>query len=129
MYRADGNISYRMRQAPSAMLHQPFRQHGLNRPVKRFQALVNIGCGMHAGEDTTAARHQVYTAHLQRLAEAVLDWSWNIFQSRGIHPSNRAGPKVDVKRRRCPIDTGGDFLPVDDLTQALAQTLGHPIGL
>src|SRR5262245_45535613 len=129
MYRADSKTVYRTHRALSAMLHQPLSQHGRDRPVKCFEALVNIICGMHAGEDATAARHQVDTAYLQGLAKAVLDWRRDVLQRRGIHPDNRAGAKVDVKRRRFTINTGSNFLSIDDLTQALAQALGHTIGL
>src|SRR5262245_35547669 len=84
---------------------------------------------MDAGENAAAARHQVHTLHLYGLTEAVLHRCWNVFQRLSIKPSDGPSPKVDVKCRRLSIDTGGNLLPVDNVAQALAQALGHTVGL
>jgi hypothetical protein len=41
----------------SAMLHQAFGEHGVDRAVKGFETLVNVCFSMDAGEDAAAARH------------------------------------------------------------------------
>src|SRR5262249_32772713 len=112
-----------------AVLHQAFGEHGMYRPVKGFETLVNVCVGMHAREDAAAARHQVHTPHLYGLTEAVLDCGRNVFQRLSIEPGDGPRPKVDVEGRRLPVDTGGNFLPVDDVVQALAQALRHAVGL
>src|SRR2546428_10200243 len=112
-----------------AVLYQAFGEHGPDGPIKGYETLVNIGRRMHPGEDATAARHQVHTTHLQRLTEAILDRSRDVFQGCGIHPFDRTGPEVDVKCGGLPVYTRGDFLLIDDLAQALTQTLRHAVGL
>src|SRR5262245_56024399 len=69
-----------------AVLYQVFGEHSLDCPIKGDETLVNIGLRVHPGEDAAAARHQVHPAHLQRLTEAILDRSRDIFQGCGIHP-------------------------------------------
>src|SRR5437773_5062759 len=108
-----------------AVLDQAFGEQGLDCPIKGYETLVNLGLHMHPGEDAAAARHQVHPTHLQRLTKAILDRSRDVFQGCGIHPFDRTGPKVDVKRRGLPIHAGGDFLLIDDLAQALTQALRH----
>src|SRR4029453_9483343 len=123
-------IYTRKKAAPaSAVLHQAFGEHSVYRPVKGFETLVNVRFGMHAGEDAAAARHQVHTPHLYSLTEAVLYRCRNVFQRIGIAPGDGPRPKVNVEGRRLPVDTGGNLLPVDDVAQALAQALGHAVGL
>src|SRR4029450_3338265 len=78
----------------SAVLHQAFGEHGVYRPVKGFETLVNVRFGMDAGEDAAAARHQVHPPHLYGLTEAVLDRCRHVFQRIGI--ARGAGPRPHI---------------------------------
>src|SRR5262245_32247260 len=97
---------------------QAFLHHGLDGAVKSFQALIDVGGGMHSGEHPAAARHQVHAPHLQGLSKTVLHRRRDVFQRIGIESVNGVGTKIDVEGGRLAVDTRRDFVAFEHLSQA-----------